>query len=124
MKKTVYTVCGLSSVGLGMLGSVVPGLPSTCFFILAVYFFSKSSKRLEYWVLEKSKFGPSVKAWQQYRALTYSTKIVACAGISFGILMIAILPINIYVKIGLISFNIGSAIYLITRPTLRMTQIK
>src|SRR5690606_22564161 len=42
---------GLSLVGLGTLGAVVPGLPTTVFFIGAAACFARSSPRLERWVL-------------------------------------------------------------------------
>lgn len=56
---------GLVAVGLGALGVIVPGLPSTGFFILAAWCFSKSSPRLEQWVLNLRGIGPMV---QNYRA--------------------------------------------------------
>ena len=50
----------------GLLGSlVVPGLPSTVFFIAAAACFSRSSPRLERWVLGLPRIGPTVR---DYRA--------------------------------------------------------
>lgn len=42
---------GLLSVGVGGIGVVVPGLPTTVFFVFAAWCFSRSSPRLEAWVL-------------------------------------------------------------------------
>src|SRR4029450_10740469 len=42
---------GLVAVALGAVGIVVPGLPTTVFFIIAAWCFSHSSPRLERWGL-------------------------------------------------------------------------
>ena len=39
----------------------MPGLPTTVFFIIAAWAFSKSSPRLEAWVLGLPKIGPMVQ---------------------------------------------------------------
>ena len=46
-RRALWAGLGLASVGLGGLGIVVPGLPTTIFFIAAAACFSKSSPRLE-----------------------------------------------------------------------------
>lgn len=56
-----WLVGGLVCVGLGGLGVVVPGLPTTVFFIAAAGCFSKSSPRLEAWVLGLKGIGPLVR---------------------------------------------------------------
>jgi hypothetical protein len=49
------------AVGLGSLGIVVPGLPTTVFFILAAGAFARSSPRFEQWVLDLPRVGPMVR---------------------------------------------------------------
>ena len=50
------------AVLLGGLGIIVPGLPTTVFFIIAAWCFSKSSPRFEQWVLDLPRIGPMVRA--------------------------------------------------------------
>ncbi len=52
---------GLVSVGLGGLGIVVPGLPTTVFFIVAASCFARSSPRFEAWVLGLPRIGGMVR---------------------------------------------------------------
>ncbi|MDH3294098.1 MAG: YbaN family protein [Acidimicrobiia bacterium] len=49
--RPLYLLAGLTCVGVGWLGLIMPGLPGTVFFIVAAWFFSRSSPRLERWVL-------------------------------------------------------------------------
>lgn len=65
VRRLAFVSGGIACVGLGGIGLVVPGLPSTVFFIAAAACFSRSSPRLERWVLDLPKFGPAVR---DYRA--------------------------------------------------------
>jgi len=56
-----WAVAGLVCVAIGGVGIVVPGLPTTVFFIVAAWCFSKSSPRLEAWVLDLRGIGPMVR---------------------------------------------------------------
>jgi uncharacterized membrane protein YbaN (DUF454 family) len=57
----VWFVGGWMAVALGGIGIVVPGLPTTVFFIIAAWCFSKSSPRFEQWVLDLPRIGPMVR---------------------------------------------------------------
>jgi uncharacterized membrane protein YbaN (DUF454 family) len=59
-----WIALGLLSVVVGAVGVIVPGLPTTVFFIIAAACFAKSSPRLEQWVLDLPRIGPAV---QRYR---------------------------------------------------------
>ena len=52
---------GSLSAVIGSVGIIVPGLPTTVFFIVAAWAFSKSSPRLEAWVLGLPRVGPMVR---------------------------------------------------------------
>jgi uncharacterized membrane protein YbaN (DUF454 family) len=59
--RTVWFTGGWVSVALGSVGVIVPGLPTTVFFIIAAGCFSRSSPRFEQWVLDLPKIGPMVR---------------------------------------------------------------
>ena len=52
---------GWLAVALGGVGIVVPGLPTTVFFIVAASCFARSSPRFEAWVLNLPRIGPMVR---------------------------------------------------------------
>ncbi|MGH8971573.1 MAG: YbaN family protein [Acidimicrobiia bacterium] len=57
----VWFVAGWMAVAIGGVGVVVPGLPTTVFFIIAASCFARSSPRFERWVLNLPRIGPMVR---------------------------------------------------------------
>lgn len=67
---------GLSIV-LGAIGAVLPLLPTTPFLILGAFAFSKSSPKLEAWLLDHPRFGPAIVNWRTERAIARKAKWLA-----------------------------------------------
>jgi uncharacterized membrane protein YbaN (DUF454 family) len=57
----LWFIGGWVAVALGGIGIVVPGLPTTVFFIIAASCFARSSPRFEQWVLDLPRIGPMVR---------------------------------------------------------------
>lgn len=77
VRRVVWLPLGFIAVGLGGLGAIVPGLPSTVFFIAAVACFSRSSPRLERWVLSLPGVGRMVDDFRAGRGMPRRAKVVA-----------------------------------------------
>ena len=73
MKKYLYIGLGLLAVGLGALGVVVPGLPTTPFLLLASWLFYRSSPRLQQWLLA-SWLGKYIRGYQRRGGMTAAQK--------------------------------------------------
>ena len=73
MKRTLYIVFGLLCVGLGTLGVVVPGLPTTPFLLLASWLFYRSSPRLQEWLLN-SWLGVYIRSYYRRGGMTFAQK--------------------------------------------------
>jgi uncharacterized membrane protein YbaN (DUF454 family) len=80
-RRIAWTIAGLLAVALGGIGIVVPGLPTTVFFIIAAWCFSRSSERLERWVLGLPRIGPMVSDYRDGLGMPRRAKKVAVATI-------------------------------------------
>ncbi len=72
-----YIGVGWVFTGLGIIGAFVPVMPTTPFLLVALWAFSKSSPRLQKWLLEHPRFGPTLRDWHKYGAIRSSIKVVA-----------------------------------------------
>jgi uncharacterized membrane protein YbaN (DUF454 family) len=70
-------LAGTVSLVLGLIGVVLPGLPTTPFVLLAAACYAKASPRLHGWLLNHRWLGPMVRDWEQHRSLTRRSKTVA-----------------------------------------------
>ena len=73
----LWFVAGLLSVALGGVGIIVPGLPTTVFFIVAAACFSRSNKRFEQWVLNLPRIGVLVRDHRSGLGMPRRAKVVA-----------------------------------------------
>lgn len=68
-RQLFYRTLAVLATGLGMVGVILPLLPTTPFLIVAVWAAGKSSPRLELWLLEHPQFGPLLKGWRDRGAI-------------------------------------------------------
>lgn len=76
-RRLAYFVLGWFFFGLGVLGAVLPVLPTTPFMLLAAWGFSRSSPRFEHWLLAHRWFGPSIVRWRTHRVVPARVKVVS-----------------------------------------------
>ena len=82
-----------ASLGVGIVGIFVPGLPTTVFVIIAAWAATRGSARLEQRLLAHPQFGPVIRAWRQDRAVPRRAKwaatwtMLACAIVLLGVMV-------------------------------------
>lgn len=81
----VWVALGLVCVAVGSVGVVVPGLPTTVFFIGAAACFTRSSPRLEAWVLGLPGIGRAVADYRAGLGMPYRAKVLALSMLVLGV---------------------------------------
>ncbi|HVJ63274.1 MAG TPA: YbaN family protein [Tahibacter sp.] len=80
-----YLVLGCVLLALGVIGLVLPLMPTTIFLILAAACFGRSSPRLEAKMLAHPRFGPTLRQWREQGAISARGKTLACTGMALGV---------------------------------------
>lgn len=112
-----FLVLGCLCVGLGYLGFVIPGMPSTIFFICAVWAFKRSSPRFENWLLNHRVFGPTLRDWDEHKAIKLRTKIVAISVMSVFALSSLFFVRKTWAQALIVVTVLLVALYIATRKT-------
>ncbi|MEJ8630372.1 YbaN family protein [Sphingomonas sp. I4] len=109
---------GLFCVGLGIVGALLPLMPTTIFLILAAGCFARSSPRLEARLLNHPRFGPTLRAWRRDGAMGLRAKGMAYGGmvIGYAVFLMTAHPTAMACIIVAVVFG-GCALYIWTRPT-------
>ena len=104
----LWLVLGFVSVGVGGVGVVVPGLPTTVFMVIGASCFARSSPRFEKWILDLPAIGPMVGDYRRglgmprrAKVLAISMIVVAC-GISAGLLINRLVVRLVVAAVGLV----------------------
>lgn len=93
MVRTTYLLAGLVALALGVIGTLLPLLPTVPFVILAAFCFARSSPALERRLVEHPRFGPHIRAWRSRGAISRNGKKAALVAFAvsavFGLLFLA-----------------------------------
>ncbi|MUK47039.1 DUF454 family protein [Aliivibrio fischeri] len=104
--KVFWFVAGLTSLILGLIGVILPLLPTTPFLLLASACFMKASPRVNHWLITHPSLGPPIVEWQEKKTIKKSIKKKAFFLIILSfVISIALAPL-LWVKIGLFCFAI------------------
>lgn len=115
-RQLFYRTLAIMATGLGMVGVILPLLPTTPFLIVAVWAAGKSSPRLELWLLEHPQFGPLLKGWRDRGAIPLFAKYLAGLMLTSSWLVLWLLNMKTGVLIFLAVFFSALMTYIISRP--------
>jgi uncharacterized membrane protein YbaN (DUF454 family) len=116
--RSLYFLLGWSFFGLGALGTLVPGLPTTPFMLLALWAFSKSSQRFHDWLYAHPVFGPPLQQWRSHGVIPGKAKILAIATMAVSLLYLTFFTdINLWIKISTALVMLYGAAFILTKPS-------
>ncbi len=118
MKKTLLLITGHLFLMLGLIGAVLPILPTTPFLLLAVFCYSRSNHRLHNWLVNHKYLGPPLRDWEKSGAISLKAKIIATVMLSLLLAFrLPTLKIKLAIKIIASAIVIGVLVFIWTRPT-------
>jgi hypothetical protein len=115
--RAAWLVSGLVALALGLLGIVLPLLPTTPFLLLAAFCFARSSPALHDWIIQHPRLGPPIRDWRNHGAISGRAKIAAVAMLAFALVTgtLADLGPRVLAVQGVILLLVGT--FLLTRPS-------
>ena len=64
-------------ITLGIIGAILPGMPTTVFLILAAWAASKGWPQMDAWLLNHPKYGPTLRNWRENGTVPRKAKWIA-----------------------------------------------
>ena len=121
--RALWIIGGGILLVLGAIGIFLPLLPTTPFWIAAVACFSRSSPRLEAWILNHPRFGTSVRAYRDHGVIPRKAKRAALIAILISALVtaVAVEPLTVQLIAGSVLLLV--ACFIATRPEVVTTRI-
>ena len=117
MKRLVLISLGWICVSLAFVGVFVPGIPTTIFLIIALWAFTKTSKKLRNWLLNHKRFGPILTNWQEHKVVPRRGKILMVTLMILSVVLFHYSLQNLYLTTGLIVILGFVARYVISLPS-------
>ena len=114
MKRAFYFILGCLSLLTGVIGILLPVLPTVPLVLLAAWCFSRSSERFRIWITEHRYFGPIIEKYKDgkiERKIKISIVLLITLSISISIYIIPLA----WVKYGLLVIGLSVSLYIITR---------
>ncbi|MBP1849078.1 YbaN family protein [Rhizobium halophytocola] len=108
---------GWLCVLLGVIGIILPMLPTTPFILLAAALFSRSSPRFERWLISHPLFGKPLNDWRRNGAIGRRAKILAVTMMAFSYAALWFVGAHIlWVRLLVAAILISCAAFVVTRP--------
>lgn len=118
IKIKLLLIAGSVSLGLGVIGIVMPILPTTPFLLLTAYCYLRSSRRLYVWLISHGIFGAYIYSYMKYKAIKKSARIGALCFLWGTLVLSMIIVWNPYIVLILLGVGIGVTIHLFKLNTL------
>ncbi|WP_233128832.1 YbaN family protein [Halovibrio salipaludis] len=114
--KAFWRLLASLAVLLGALGVALPGLPTVPFLLVAAWAGSHGWPELEQRLLEHPRYGPSIRAWREQRAVPRRAKWAASVLIAISLTMLVVSPAPELLRWVLPPFLLCVMIWLWSRP--------
>ena len=119
--KSILTLLGLISLGLGIVGAFLPLLPTVPFVLLSAFLFARSSDRLHNWLITHKIFGQLIRDYHEERGITIQGKVAAISMMWISNIISIVFIINniLWLQILMSIVTLSVTIYILQYKTKR-----
>ena len=112
----LWRLLAAACVVLGLIGVVVPGLPTVPFLLVAAWAGGRGWPRLETWLLDHPRHGPAIRRWRDRGAVPRRAKWAASATMAVSAVLIGLSTAPVWLKAGVPALMATVAVWLWRRP--------
>lgn len=116
VRRLLWRTLALLSLALGLIGIVLPGLPTVPFVLLAAWAAGKGWPALEAWLLNHPRYGDAIRRWRDHGAVPRRAKWLASGMMSLSATVLLLSPVPLWLQIGAPALMAGVALWLWRRP--------
>jgi len=117
LRRGLWFVAGWLCFGLGAIGAVLPGIPTTGPMLLALACFARSTPRFHHWLFHHRLFGPPLQRFKRDRSIPLRVKIIALGSMALSLSYLTLLsPLPGWVVLAVAAFMGVGAVYILRCP--------
>jgi uncharacterized membrane protein YbaN (DUF454 family) len=118
MIKLILRIVGTISLVLGLLGIVLPVLPTTPFLLLTAYCYLRSAPNWHKRLLESKHLGPYIRNFQENKCIPLRIKVYAISMLWITITLSAVFAVSLWwVRLLLFAIAIGVTWHILSYPS-------
>ena len=117
-RRRLYLALGWASVGLAVVGAILPGIPTVPFVVLASYFFIRSSPRTHAWLRRSRWFGPLLRDWEEHRGVKRGVKNTALGLMAVGLVITLLVGLPLAVVAMIVALEIIGLVIILRLPVI------
>ncbi|MBB6464973.1 hypothetical protein HNQ96_000820 [Aminobacter lissarensis] len=116
IRQLIWLAAGTSALFAGLIGAILPLIPTTPFLVLAAFCYSRSSRQLHSRLLAHPQVGRAVRDWNAYGAISRRAKRLALFS------MVLALSLSMLAGVPLVAITVqatamlAAAAFILTRP--------
>lgn len=114
--KIFLIISGIISLILGIVGILLPLLPTTPFLLLSAFCFARSSEKLHDWLLCHPSFGPAIIDWRENGSISKRNKTYAIVTILLTLLLSVLFKVPLAVLLIQMAVLSIVSLFILTRP--------
>ena len=115
--RAVLLVVGTASLILGVVGIVLPILPTTPFLLVTAACYARASTRLYQWLIGQRSLGPIITEWRRSRSLPPGVKTRALVAVAITFTLSVVLVDATVARVMLVATGVILATFLYRIPT-------